>query len=133
MAMASTASPSATTPPVSAEGLRLWLNALGRFRGPKLLRMKGLINVDGEPVIVHAVQQVDLRAANLARLAVRAIAPRSSFLSRKGWSRAEIEPTLAALKIRPADDQVGDFSFGPESYGRFVAAIDKFGMRGRHR
>ena len=44
--------------PVSEEGLRFWLNALGRFRGPKLLRMKGLINVEGHPVLVHAVHQV---------------------------------------------------------------------------
>ncbi len=53
-------------PPVSIDGLRLWLNALARYRGPQLLRMKGLINVEGAPVVVHAVQQVISEPQTLA-------------------------------------------------------------------
>ena len=118
-------------PPVSAEGLRLWLNALGRFRGPKLLRMKGLINVDGAPVVVHAVQHVVSEPQIFADWPSEERASQLVFIT-QGLERAEIEPTLAAFKVRPAEDR-RRLAFGPESYGRFVAALDQFGVRGRHR
>jgi G3E family GTPase len=114
-------------PPVSAEGLRLWLNALGRFRGPNLLRMKGLINVEGSPVVVHAVQQVISEPVALAAWPSADRASQLVFIT-QGLSRAELEATLAAFAVTPAEDRIGDLAFGPESYGRFVAALENFGL-----
>ncbi|MGQ0751000.1 MAG: CobW family GTP-binding protein, partial [Betaproteobacteria bacterium] len=39
--------------PVSAAGLEVWLNMLAALRGARLLRVKGLLNVDGAPVAIH--------------------------------------------------------------------------------
>jgi G3E family GTPase len=117
-------------PPVSAEGLRLWLNALGRFRGPNLLRMKGLVNVEGEPVVVHAVQQVISEPVTLPAWPSAERASQLVFIT-QGLSRAELEATLAALAVTPAEDRIGDLAFGPESYGRFIAALENFGVRER--
>jgi G3E family GTPase len=116
--------------PVTADGLRLWLNALARFRGPKLLRMKGLINVEGAPVVVHAVQQVISEPQTLPAWPSQERASQIVFIT-QGLSRAELEATLAAFAIGPAEDRVDGLSFGAESYGRFVAALDNFGVRER--
>jgi G3E family GTPase len=112
--------------PVTADGLRLWLNALARFRGPDLLRMKGLINVEGAPVVVHAVQHVISEPQTLAAWPSAERASQLVFITR-GLSRADIEPTLAALAIRPVEDRIGDLSFGRDGYRRFLAALDQFG------
>jgi G3E family GTPase len=44
--------------PVSPEALSRWLDALSRVVGPKLLRVKGLVNIAGReaPTVIHAVQ-----------------------------------------------------------------------------
>jgi G3E family GTPase len=116
--------------PVTADGLRLWLNALARFRGPKLLRMKGLVNVEGEPVVVHAVQQVISEPQRLATWPSAERASQLVFIT-QGLSRDELEATLAAFAIQPTEDRIGDLSFGADSYGRFVAALENFGVRER--
>jgi G3E family GTPase len=113
--------------PVSAEGLRLWLNALGRFRGPNLLRMKGLINVEGRPVVVHAVQQVISEPVTLPAWPSGDRASQLVFIT-QGLSRTELESTFAAFSVTPAEDRIGDLAFGPESYGRFIAALENFGV-----
>ena len=38
--------------------LATWLSMLASFKGPQLLRVKGIVNVAGRPFIVHAVQSV---------------------------------------------------------------------------
>ena len=46
--------------PVPWPEFRRWLDALASLRGPDLLRMKGVVNVEGEsqPVVLHGVQHV---------------------------------------------------------------------------
>ncbi|MDH5747822.1 MAG: GTP-binding protein, partial [Rhodospirillales bacterium] len=46
------------TEPVHPMGFKLWLDVLSTFRGPNLLRVKGILNINGEPVVVHAVQHL---------------------------------------------------------------------------
>ncbi|MBX9589367.1 MAG: GTP-binding protein [Hyphomonadaceae bacterium] len=117
-------------PPVSAEGLRLWLNAIGRFRGPSLLRMKGLINVEGQPVIIHAVQRVIFEPQVLPAWPSSERTSQLVFIT-QGLSRAELEASLAILALQPTDDRIGGLFFGVEGYGRFVAALQQFGARER--
>ena len=38
--------------------LATWLSMLASFKGPQLLRVKGIVNVAGRPFVVHAVQSV---------------------------------------------------------------------------
>ena len=46
--------------PIPGEALERWLKSLLQFRGPDLLRFKGIINVAGVPgpIVVHGVQHV---------------------------------------------------------------------------
>ena len=40
------------------DGLKLWLNALARFKSNNLLRMKGIIRVGNKVLLINAVQKV---------------------------------------------------------------------------
>jgi G3E family GTPase len=46
--------------PIPGEALDRWLKSLLQFKGPDLLRFKGIINVAGMqgPIVVHGVQHV---------------------------------------------------------------------------
>ena len=46
--------------PVAREALRLWLRAVLSLRGADLLRLKGIVNLQGEetPLVVHAVRDL---------------------------------------------------------------------------
>jgi len=46
--------------PIPAERFRLWLEILLMLKGPHLLRVKAILNIEGyrEPVVLHGVQQV---------------------------------------------------------------------------
>src|SRR5205085_1738574 len=44
--------------PIQRAGLLLWLDMLAGLRGANLLRVKALLNIEGDPVVVHAVQTV---------------------------------------------------------------------------
>jgi hypothetical protein len=92
--------------------------------------MKGLINVEGEPVVVHAVQQVISEPQKLAAWPSADRGSQLVFIT-QGLSRDELEMTLAAFAIQPAEDGLGDLSFGADDYGRFVAALENFGVRER--
>jgi hypothetical protein len=92
--------------------------------------MKGLVNVEGEPVVVHAVQQVISEPQRLATWPSAERASQLVFIT-QGLSRDELEATLAAFAIQPTEDRIGDLSFGADSYGRFVAALENFGVRER--
>ena len=43
---------------ITVPGLVLWLNLLAGFRGAGLLRVKGIVNVEGKPYAVQAVQTI---------------------------------------------------------------------------
>jgi G3E family GTPase len=55
--------------PVPWPAFRQWLDALASLRGPDLLRMKGVVNVEGEtqPIALHGVQHVFHPPAKLPR------------------------------------------------------------------
>lgn len=44
--------------PTNAAGLATWFSMLAGFKGPNLLRLKGIVNVEGDPYVVHAVQTI---------------------------------------------------------------------------
>mgnify|MGYP001818994309 FL=1 len=46
------------TAEISKLGFELWLDMIGSFRGPNLLRLKGIMNVEGSPVLIQAVQHL---------------------------------------------------------------------------
>ncbi len=116
--------------PVTADGLRLWLNALGRFKGPSLLRMKGIVNVGGAPVVVQAVQNVFHEPVELAQWPTPDETTQIVFIVHD-LERDEIEATLSALDFASPAGSVGDLAFDRKDYARFVEALRSFGPTDR--
>jgi G3E family GTPase len=101
-----------------------WLSLLASLRGKNLLRMKGLLNVAGEPVAVHAVQTVIDEPVELARWPDGERRSRLVFITRD-LEREQIERTLAALEIG-AGGGPRRGALDPEAYARFAAAAQGF-------
>lgn len=111
--------------PVTAAGLTSWLMALASLHGASLLRVKGLLNVEGEPVVVHAVQTLIHEPVTLERWPDDDRRSRLVFIAR-GMNRAAIEATLDVLRWKstlPADTVTPKPD--PQAYARFLAAMEK--------
>jgi G3E family GTPase len=110
--------------PTTAAGLTAWLNMLAGLRGANLLRVKGLVNVDGEPVVVQAVQSVLHEPRVLERWPSEDHGTRIVFITRD-LEQAEVEKTLALFDLR-APREHGAPAFDPEAYARFVQLAQGF-------
>jgi len=109
--------------PVTRAGLVLWLDQLAGLRGAQLLRVKGVLNVEGQPVAVHAVQRIVHEPVFMDRWPGEDRRSRLVFITRD-LPRAAIEPTLASLGFDPGVRR--DRMIDPVAYGRFVAAAGRF-------
>ncbi len=112
--------------PISAEGLTAWLTALASLHGKELLRVKGLLNVDGEPVAVHAVQTLIHEPVTLQQWPDAERRSRLVFIAR-GMNRAAIESTLDVLRWKSTSTlPAGEIPKpDPQAYARFLAAMTK--------
>jgi G3E family GTPase len=110
---------------VSAAGLTAWLTALASLRGAGLLRVKGLLNVDGQPVAVHAVQTLIHEPLTLACWPDDERCSRLVFIVRD-MTRADIEDTLDVLRWQSTPQAGPGQTLDPRAYARFVAALEKF-------
>jgi G3E family GTPase len=113
---------------VSGAGLAAWLDLLTALKGAKLLRVKGLVNVEGRPVAVHAVQSVIHEPVMLEAWPTADHDSRIVFITRD-MERAEIEATLPALALQTRRAENGA-SIDPEMYARFVRAASAFRASG---
>ena len=110
--------------PITAAGLTAWLTAIASLRGAQLLRVKGLLNVDGEPVAVHAVQTLIHEPVTLAQWPDAERRSRLVFITR-GMDRAAIESTLDVLRWRSMAPAGGVPKPDPQAYARFLDAMTK--------
>ena len=111
--------------PVSRAGMAAWLTALASLRGANLLRVKALLNVDGDPVAVHAVQTLIHEPLELARWPDADRRSRLVFITRD-MSRAAIENTLDLLRLRTVNPlHTSAQALDPNAYAKFVAAMQK--------
>ena len=110
--------------PVTQAGLVAWLHLLASIRGANLLRMKGLLNVEGRPVAVHAVQTLIDEPVTLDDWPDSERRSRLVFITRD-IARADIERTLDALRY-DAGPRAADGGFDPRAYERFVAMARNF-------
>ena len=106
--------------PVSSMGMTAWLTALASLRGANLLRVKALLNVEGAPVAVHAVQTLIHEPIALARWPDADRRSRLVFISRD-MAREAIEATLDVLRLKPSLPGKLD----PRAYAQFVSAMTK--------
>jgi G3E family GTPase len=110
--------------PISAMGMTAWLTALASLRGANLLRVKGLLNVDGKPVAVHAVQTLIHEPVSLAQWPDADRRSRLVFITRD-LDRADIEATLDMLRLQPSVPPDKPRPLDPLAYAKFVAAMQK--------
>jgi G3E family GTPase len=109
--------------PITRAGLVMWLDMLTALRGANLLRLKGLLNVEGEPVVVNAVQTVVHEPARLAAWPSGDRRSRIVVIGRD-ITREDIERTFAAFDYAPP---ARSGTIDPGAYGRFVEAMRGFG------
>jgi G3E family GTPase len=109
--------------PVSKTGLITWLSMLASFKGRHLLRMKGIVNVAGNPHLIHAVQTVVHEPVALDAWPGSDDRTRIVFIV-QGVDRRAIESTVAVLGI--ADAFGNSRAIDPAAYARFCAAAQYF-------
>jgi G3E family GTPase len=109
---------------VTAAGLMAWLNLLAALKGRNLLRVKGLVNVEGRPWAVHAVQSVIHEPLALESWPSADRDSRLVFITRD-LDRSRIEATLPALELDARRRGAGA-AIDPEAYARFVRAAAAF-------
>lgn len=110
--------------PVTGTGLAAWLALLASMRGAELLRVKGLLNVEGRPVVVHAVQSVIHEPQELPGWPDAERRSRLVFITR-GLERSRIERTLAALEF-DSGGLTARGAFDRRAYERFLALVRHF-------
>ena len=109
--------------PVMAQGLEVWFNMLSAFRGTNLLRMKGIVNVEGTPIVVQAVQHLFHPPVELDSFPGGNDQTRIVFIT-NGIAQEEIEETLTAFEF--SIKQKDDFSIDPESFAKFMEVAKHF-------
>ncbi len=109
---------------VTFAGLEVWMGLLGEVRGPDLLRIKGIVNVGGRPIVIQAVQHMFHPLHELPEWPDGDRRSRLVFITRN-VSRAQIERTLDALSLDIAPRAEAG-SINPEEFRQFVAAASKF-------
>lgn len=107
--------------PVDPAGLELWLDLLASYQGPNLLRVKGIINVAGEPVVVHAVQHLFHPPLRLDAWPDGDRRSRIVFITH-GIERTDIDETLGALGFKP-EQAAPPGQMDPADYARFVSIV----------
>jgi len=104
------------TDPVSSAGLATWLSMLASFKGSKLLRVKGIVNVSGMPHVIHAVQSVIHEPVALEAWPTSDTSTRIVFIV-QGLDQKLIERSFSAFTL---GDSLGSASrFDPLEYSAF--------------
>jgi G3E family GTPase len=109
--------------PIRQAGLIMWLDMLAGLRGANLLRVKGVLNVEGEPVVIHAVQTVVHEPVILDAWPSDDRRSRLVFIARD-IERAEIERTFDAFDLAPVQREKGHID--ANAYAQFVQAMKGF-------
>ncbi len=110
---------------ITLPGFVLWMNLLAGFRGAGLLRVKGIVNVEGKPYAVQAVQTI--LSEPVAMDAWPEDDDRRSrlvFITR-GIDAADIRRTFAAFRFEGARAP-RNMTINPETYARFRDTVELF-------
>ena len=108
---------------ISPAGLATWLSMLASLKGVQLLRVKGVVNVAGEPYVVDVVQSVVHEPFKLDAWPTPDKRTRIVFIVR-GATRESIEATFSAFAL--GDALQGMRTFDAAAYARFRTVADQF-------
>lgn len=109
--------------PVTRAAMSAWLTALASLRGAQLLRVKGILNVEGAPVAVHAVQTLIHEPQPLESWPDAERRSRIVFITRD-LTREDVEGTLEMLRLSTKPSTAAR-PLNPATYANFVAAMQK--------
>ena len=108
--------------PIQRAGFVMWLDMLASLRGANLLRVKGLLNVEGDPVVIQAVQSIVHEPVLLDSWPSPDRRSRIVVIARD-MEREEFERTFEAFELAPPPSKPG---IDPETYARFLQAMKGF-------
>ncbi len=109
---------------ITLPGFVLWLNLLAGFRSAGLLRVKGIVNVEGRPYAVQAVQTVISEPVPLEAWPDEERRSRLVFVTR-GIDAEDIKRTFATFRF-DAGRAPRNMTINPETYARFRDTIELF-------
>jgi G3E family GTPase len=110
---------------ITLPGFVLWMNLLAGFRGAGLLRVKGIVNVEGKPYAVQAVQTIISEPVPLDAWP-EGDDRRSRFVFiTRGIDAADIERTFSAFRFESGRAR-RNMTINPETYARFHETIELF-------
>jgi G3E family GTPase len=110
---------------ITLPGFVLWMNLLAGFRGAGLLRVKGIVNVEGRPYAVQAVQTIVSEPVPLdAWPEGDDRRSRLVFITR-GMDAADIRRTFAAFRFE-GGRAARNMTIDPAAYARFRDTLELF-------
>lgn len=113
---------------LSRKGLNVWLHNLASFVGHQLLRVKGIVNVDGNPVAINVVQSLIHDPEELSQWPDEDTRTRLVFITR-GLDRKDVDHLIRTLDYRPALDKADKKSIDPAEFARFASMMQPFRSR----
>ncbi len=136
MSYAATVAPASADPAISTfaltydeeitlPGFVLWMNLLAGFRGAGLLRAKGIVNVEGKPYAVQAVQTIVSEPVPLADWPEGDDRRSCLVFITRGIDAADIERTFSAFRFEGGRAE-RNMTINPETYAQFRQSIELF-------
>ena len=108
---------------LNAAGLSTWLSMLASFKAQHLLRVKGIVNVAGEPFVIDLVQSVIHEPVPLARWPTSDERTRLVFIV-QGLLREDLDRTFCAFDVGAIVSNA--CGFDRAGYARFARAARRF-------
>jgi len=110
---------------ITLPGLVLWMNLLAGFRGAGLLRVKGIVNVEGQPYAVQAVQTIVSEPAPLAGWPEDDDRRSRLVFITRGIDPADIRRTFATFRFEGGRAR-RNLTINPQIYECFRDTIELF-------
>jgi G3E family GTPase len=110
---------------ITLPGFVLWMNLLAGFRGAGLLRVKGIVNVEGRPYAVQAVQTIVSEPVALDDWPEGDDRRSRLVFITRGIDAADIGRTFATFRFE-AGRAARNMTINPETYASFRDTIQLF-------
>lgn len=111
--------------PVTRGALVVWLTMLASFRSADLLRVKGIVNVEGCPMVINAVQFVLHEPVELAAWPSSDRKSHIVFIV-QDLKREDLERTLDALLVPETPEPGNPLELNPQAYAQFMQMAKTF-------